>query len=95
MHLGRLAIKISRSLVLFYVGALMPSVNVRESEPIEVSVRRFKRACEKDNILADIRRHEFYEKPKWKRKRLKMAAVKRLSKKLMREKISKERGRVK
>ena len=65
----------------------MPSVNVRESEPVDVAIRRFKRACEKDNILADIRRHEFYEKPKWVRKRLKMAAIKRLAKKLMREKV--------
>jgi small subunit ribosomal protein S21 len=71
----------------------MPSVNVRDSEPVDVSIRRFKRACEKDNVLADIRRHEFYEKPKWIRKRLKMAAVKRHSKKLMRENVSKERGK--
>jgi len=73
----------------------MPSVNVRDSEPVDVSIRRFKRACEKDNVLADIRSHEYYEKPKWARKRKKMAAIKRLAKKLMREKLSKERGRVK
>lgn len=73
----------------------MPSVNVRDSEPSDVAIRRFKRACEKDNLLADMRRHEFYEKPKWRRKRLKMAAVKRLAKKLMREKAPKERNRTK
>ena len=59
----------------------MPVINVKEYEHIDVSVRRFKRACEKDNILADIRKHEFYEKPKWRRRREKLAAVKRHIKK--------------
>ena len=63
----------------------MPVINVKEYEHIDVSVRRFKRACEKDNILADIRKHEFYEKPKWRRRREKLAAVKRHLKKIYRE----------
>ncbi len=63
----------------------MPVINVKEYEHIDVSVRRFKRACEKDNILADIRKHEFYEKPKWRRRREKLAAVKRHLKKISRE----------
>lgn len=71
----------------------MPSVNVRETEPVDVSVRRFKRACEKENVLADIRKHEFYEKPKWERKRKKMAAVKRYAKKITRENMPRERGK--
>lgn len=66
----------------------MPSVNVREYEPVDVSVRRFKRACEKDNILSDIRKHEFYEKPKWRRRRKKLAAIKRYAKKVFREDTS-------
>jgi small subunit ribosomal protein S21 len=63
----------------------MPVINVKEYEHIDVSVRRFKRACEKDNILADIRKHEFYEKPKWRRRREKLAAIKRQLKKTFRE----------
>lgn len=63
----------------------MPSIRVKENENFEVSLRRFKRLCEKASILADLRRHEFYEKPTWKRKRKKASAVKRYQKKLMRE----------
>jgi small subunit ribosomal protein S21 len=63
----------------------MPSIRVKENENFEVSLRRFKRLCEKASILSDLRRHEFFEKPTWKRKRKKASAVKRYQKKLMRE----------
>lgn len=71
----------------------MPSIRVKENENFEVSLRRFKRLCEKASILADLRRHEFYEKPTWKRKRKKASAVKRFQKKLMREQMAAERDR--
>ena len=64
----------------------MPSVRVKENENFEVSLRRFKRMCEKASILADLRRHEFYEKPTWKRKRKKASAIKRFQKKQIRDK---------
>ena len=41
----------------------MPSVKVRENEPFEYALRRFKRSCEKAGVLAETRRREFYEKP--------------------------------
>ena len=41
----------------------MPSVRVKENEPFEVAMRRFKRSCEKAGVLAEVRRREFYEKP--------------------------------
>jgi small subunit ribosomal protein S21 len=63
----------------------MPSVRVKENEPFEVAMRRFKRSCEKAGILAEVRRREFYEKPTAERKRKKAAAVKRHHKKLQRE----------
>ena len=63
----------------------MPAVKVRETEPFDVALRRFKRTCEKAGILADVRKKEFYEKPTWERKRKKAAAVKRLAKRLSRE----------
>jgi len=55
----------------------MPSVRVKENEPFEVAMRRFKRSCEKAGVLAEVRRREFYEKPTSERKRKKAAAVKR------------------
>lgn len=71
----------------------MPTVRVKENENFEVSLRRFKRLCEKASILSDLRRHEYYEKPTWKRKRKKASAVKRYQKKLSREQIALERDR--
>ena len=62
----------------------MPSIRVKEGEPFDVALRRFKRSCEKAGILAEVRRREAYEKPTTERKRKKAAAVKRLAKKLLR-----------
>ena len=55
----------------------MPMVKLKENEPFDVALRRFKRSCEKAGILAEVRRREFYEKPTWERKRKAAAAVKR------------------
>ena len=55
----------------------MPSVKIRDNEPFEYALRRFKRACEKAGILAEVHRREFYEKPTQVRKRKAAAAVKR------------------
>ena len=63
----------------------MPAVKVKDNEPFDVALRRFKRSCEKAGILAEIRRREFYEKPTSERKRKAAAAVKRHLKKLQRE----------
>jgi len=64
----------------------MPAVRVKENEPFDIAIRRFKRACEKAGVLSDIRSHEFYEKPTSERKRKKAAAVKRYQKKVSRDK---------
>ena len=63
----------------------MPSVRIKENEPFDVALRRFKRSCEKAGVLAKVRSCEFYEKPTWVRKRKAAAAVKRHQKKLARE----------
>ncbi|PWV62421.1 30S ribosomal protein S21 [Plasticicumulans acidivorans] len=63
----------------------MPIVKVKENEPFDIALRRFKRACEKAGVLAEIRAREFYEKPTQERKRKQAAAVKRHQKKLARE----------
>lgn len=69
----------------------MPTVRVKENEPFEVAIRRFKRSCEKAGILAEVHRREFYEKPTSIRKRKAAAAVKRHLKKVSRETIRRER----
>ena len=65
----------------------MPHVKLKEGEPVDVAIRRFKRSCEKAGVLADVRKREFYEKPTQERKRKKAAAVKRYQKKLARESV--------
>ena len=54
----------------------MPSVRVKENEPIESAIRRFKKQCEKAGILSEIRKREHYEKPSVKRKKKAIAARK-------------------
>jgi len=63
----------------------MPKVSVKENEPFDVALRRFKRSCEKAGVLSEVRRREQFEKPTTERKRKKAAAVKRHQKKVMRE----------
>ncbi|MBA4285144.1 MAG: 30S ribosomal protein S21 [Gammaproteobacteria bacterium] len=63
----------------------MPNVRVRDNEPFEVALRRFKRTCEKAGVLTDLRKKEFFEKPSQERKRKRAAAVKRQAKKVSRE----------
>ncbi|HEY5637831.1 MAG TPA: 30S ribosomal protein S21 [Burkholderiales bacterium] len=60
----------------------MPTVRVRENEPFEVAMRRFKRTIEKSGLLTELRSREFYEKPTSERKRKLAAAVKRNHKRL-------------
>ena len=69
----------------------MPNVRVRENEPFDIAMRRFKRACEKEGVLAEVHRREFYEKPTQVRKRKAAAAVKRWQKKASRQIIHRKR----
>ena len=69
----------------------MPSVKVRENEPFEFALRRFKRTCEKAGVLAEVRKREFYEKPTQERKRKRAAAVKRHLRRLSRDVTRKTR----
>ena len=63
----------------------MPGVRIKENEPFDIALRRFKRSCEKAGVLAKVRSYEFYEKPTWVKKRKAAAAIKRNQKKVSRE----------
>ena len=69
----------------------MPSVKVRENEPFEYALRRFKRSCEKAGVLAETRRREYFEKPTQERKRKAAAAVNRNLRRLSRDTIRRTR----
>ncbi len=67
-------------------GVFLAGVIVREDEPFEQALKRFKKACEKAGILSEIKKREYYEKPSVRRKKKLMAARKRLLKRLKRMK---------
>ena len=61
----------------FGTPTYMTTIRVKENEPFDVALRRFKRTIEKIGLLTELRAREFYEKPTSERKRKKAAAVKR------------------
>jgi len=62
-------------------------VRVSSDESFEKALRRFKKSCEKNGILADIRRHEHFEKPSERRKR-KLNTAKRKGRRTTKPKVS-------
>ena len=55
----------------------MPYVRVRESDSFENALRRFKKQCEKEGFLSEVKNREHYEKPGVKMKRKAIAARKK------------------
>ncbi|MCL4685083.1 30S ribosomal protein S21 [Myxococcota bacterium] len=60
----------------------MPVVKLKDNEPIEAAMRRFKKQVEKAGILTELRRREAYDKPSVRKKKKAAAARKRALKKL-------------
>ncbi len=46
----------------------MPSIRVDERKPFDISLRNFKRACEKAGIKQELRDRQHYTKPTEKKK---------------------------
>ena len=44
------------------------TVRVGENETLDSAMKRFKRKCQKDGIIGELRKREAYEKPSVKRK---------------------------
>ncbi len=62
----------------------MSFVKIKENEPFEVAMKRFKKQCEKAGILTELRRREHFDKPSVRKKKKAAAARKRALKKLKR-----------
>ncbi|MCX5777570.1 MAG: 30S ribosomal protein S21 [Candidatus Firestonebacteria bacterium] len=60
----------------------MVEVIVKSDESFESALKRFKRKCQTEGILTEIRKREFYEKPSEKRKKKEEAAARKLKKRL-------------
>ena len=59
----------------------MSTVKVGENESVESAIKRFKRKCQKDDIIKDLRKHEEYVRPSVKKKLKKEEAIKNKRKK--------------
>lgn len=68
----------------------MTTIRLKENEPFEVAMRRFKRTIEKTGLLTELRAREFYEKPTAERKRKLAAAVKRHYKRIRSQQLPKK-----
>ncbi|OQX71531.1 MAG: 30S ribosomal protein S21 [Candidatus Cloacimonas sp. 4484_275] len=62
----------------------MPKVIAKEGESFQITLKRFKKACERASLLSDIKKNQYYEKPSVTRRK-KLNAAKRKVLKLMRK----------
>ena len=58
-------------------GSIVAEVRVGKNESLDTALKRFKRSCAKDGVIAEVRKREHYEKPSVKRKKKSEAARKR------------------
>lgn len=61
---------------------VLPSVKVKDTESLESALKLFKKQCEREGILSEIKKREHYEKPSVKRKKKILAARKKASKRV-------------
>jgi small subunit ribosomal protein S21 len=58
-------------------GTKMAEIRVGKNENLDQALKRFKRSCARDGVIAEVRKREHYEKPSVKRKKKSEAARKR------------------
>lgn len=54
-------------------------------ETIAVTLRRFRKICEREGVMRDVKRKQAYEKPSERRRRQKLRAIKRSYKERLEE----------
>lgn len=62
----------------------MVLVKVREGESIEEALRRFKRECERNGIMQEIKKREYYESPSVRRKKKQAELRRKIRRRMMR-----------
>jgi small subunit ribosomal protein S21 len=60
----------------------MPVVKVKGTESFENALRRFKKQCEREGVLSEIKKREHYDKPSVRRKKKAIAARKKIIKRV-------------
>ena len=58
----------------------MIRIEARGNEPLDKTLRRFKKQCEKEGLTKDIKKNAFYEKPSERKRRKERNALKKLLK---------------
>jgi small subunit ribosomal protein S21 len=58
-------------------GIYVAEIRLGKNESLDTALKRFKRSCARDGVLAEVRKREHYEKPSVKRKKKSEAARKR------------------
>ncbi len=57
----------------------MIKVESRQGEPLEKTIRRFKKRCEKEGLTKDVKKAMFYDKPSERKRRELRKLQKRLA----------------
>ncbi|OGS19338.1 MAG: 30S ribosomal protein S21 [Elusimicrobia bacterium RIFOXYA2_FULL_50_26] len=63
----------------------MVNVRVREGESIEEAIRRFKRECERNGIMQEIKKREYYRAPSVVRKEKLAEAKRKMRRRMIKE----------
>jgi small subunit ribosomal protein S21 len=56
----------------------MIKVKARGNESVEQMIKRFKKMCEKEGLVKDIKRNSYYEKPSERKRRRIRKSIKRV-----------------
>ena len=57
----------------------MIEVNIRDNEPLERALRRFKKKWERAGVLRDVRRNSFFVKPSVEKRESRKKAIRRMA----------------
>ncbi len=60
----------------------MPLIHVKDRNSFEIALKKFKKQCEREGILSEIKKKEHYEKPSVKRKHKIIAARKKAARRV-------------
>ena len=66
----------------------MIRVEARNGEPLEKTLRRFKKRCEKEGLTKDIKKSLYYDKPSERRRR----ELRKLEKRIAQEALERQAG---
>lgn len=58
----------------------MVKVRPRGNESIQQMLKRFKRLCQREGLIRDIKRHSYYEKPSERKRRQMRKSARRVDK---------------